>query len=497
MLDIIQMPIKIKLTLKPIKIKLTLKPIKIKLTLKPNWVNSQVNQDLPSEAITSKLVTSAKIKIALKSKLTAHERWVMIKQRFKKGSDAIKSERRIESWARLDGTKRGKNKELQEYRSELAFQNKSICFGPLCKGQIYDTMSFAKNKSYCKTCWSYKMKDYCQKNNGSSHQIARCLLKYGKSCVVCGCTDRNVLEFDHIDPNQKKYTISQMRSSRKIQIEANKCQILCTWCHRLRSKTQSDMTYVGSNKHRVVIKEFIDGVKLSIGSCQLCDKIVLPEETCCFDFDHLETDQKIDNISAMASKYYGINDIIDEIHKCWLLCCICHKLKTNIQGNYRLDRRIILKLKSPVVKFKCLDCSSDIHFGSKRCVPCQSIANRIVKTRPTYEQLNNDMIELKTYLAVAKKYGVTDAAIRKWIKMEESNMSHEEIQYYLKCRVCGCKVNRGEINCNKCAIKLIREVMVKPTIDQLKSDLIDLKTHGKVSKKYGVCITTIRRWMGL
>jgi len=60
----------------------------------------------------------------------------------------------------------------------------------------------------------------------------------GGKCEWCSydkCID--ALEFDHIDPTQKEFGISQngnIRSWDKIKQELNKCRLLCANCHRER-----------------------------------------------------------------------------------------------------------------------------------------------------------------------------------------------------------------------------------------------------------------------
>lgn len=58
------------------------------------------------------------------------------------------------------------------------------------------------------------------------------------------------------------------------------------------------------------------------------------------------------------------------------------------------------------------------HKSTKRCNK-KTISQRKVK-RPPYEQLKKE-IEETSYCAVGRKYGVSDNAIRKWIKFYEKN----------------------------------------------------------------------------
>ncbi|QFR56677.1 putative HNH endonuclease [Stenotrophomonas phage Mendera] len=62
------------------------------------------------------------------------------------------------------------------------------------------------------------------------------LVRYmGGKCAHCGCTDN--LEFDHVDPSTKHKTIASMASysDEKVFAELQKCQLLCTECHKAKS----------------------------------------------------------------------------------------------------------------------------------------------------------------------------------------------------------------------------------------------------------------------
>lgn len=59
--------------------------------------------------------------------------------------------------------------------------------------------------------------------------------KYGGCCVECSSMDR--LEFDHIDPKTKEFSIGKLwsLSQDKIDKELQKCQLLCKGCHDKKS----------------------------------------------------------------------------------------------------------------------------------------------------------------------------------------------------------------------------------------------------------------------
>ena len=54
-----------------------------------------------------------------------------------------------------------------------------------------------------------------------------------KPCVVCGEDDIIVIDFHHIDPKEKSFTIGRNGYSKeKIKEEIDKCACLCANCHR-------------------------------------------------------------------------------------------------------------------------------------------------------------------------------------------------------------------------------------------------------------------------
>ena len=69
-------------------------------------------------------------------------------------------------------------------------------------------------------------------------------LKLGNPCQHCGEDNPKVLEFDHINPEDKKQEIAYMAthaySIETIKKEIEKCVILCANCHRERTAIQQD-----------------------------------------------------------------------------------------------------------------------------------------------------------------------------------------------------------------------------------------------------------------
>ncbi len=115
--------------------------------------------------------------------------------------------------------------------------------------------------SFCRPCRStYKREHYLANKQRYVDQAAasqrrlrlermRYLLEHFAKypCRDCGETDPVVLEFDHLDPNEKAFNISSAISYRNWQTilgEIAKCEVVCANCHRRR-------TYKGSVRARL------------------------------------------------------------------------------------------------------------------------------------------------------------------------------------------------------------------------------------------------------
>ena len=68
---------------------------------------------------------------------------------------------------------------------------------------------------------------------------AKLLAYLGDKCVRCGSEES--LEFDHIEPELKSFDISanMTLSNPSVRAELDKCQLLCTPCHRAKTATEN------------------------------------------------------------------------------------------------------------------------------------------------------------------------------------------------------------------------------------------------------------------
>lgn len=104
----------------------------------------------------------------------------------------------------------------------------------LCKNEKEDSDFYpslkTKPRTYCKECYKYKMyeRTYFFKQ--------KCVDYKGGKCQNCGYNKCiSALDFHHKDPSQKDFGISQSRTKRfddKVKNELDKCDLLCSNCHR-------------------------------------------------------------------------------------------------------------------------------------------------------------------------------------------------------------------------------------------------------------------------
>lgn len=74
------------------------------------------------------------------------------------------------------------------------------------------------------------------------------IIKAAKGCKNCSETDFRCLDFHHINPKDKLFTISNAVTKginwQDIELEISKCEILCCNCHRKLHRTNVNIQLV-------------------------------------------------------------------------------------------------------------------------------------------------------------------------------------------------------------------------------------------------------------
>lgn len=150
------------------------------------------------------------------------------------------------------------------------------------------------------------------------------------------------------------------------------------------------------------------------GKCERCgyDKPIHSA----YAFHHREPDSKDFTVSNWQHCNY--KRLLDEVDKCDMLCMNCHAEVHFEEHRWRQQEALENYNKHLLKEIQCLHCKT--HFKptngrQKFCSVECSNKNKHKCKHPTKEQLQKD-IDSMSMLAVGKKYGVSDNAVRKWAK---------------------------------------------------------------------------------
>lgn len=264
-----------------------------------------------------------------------------------------------------------------------------ICRGPLCEGIEKPVTDFSPKSRLCKKCNCHNIKEYYKKNDRPYRKFKN-EIKENSKCIECGITDIRVLEFDH-NKGVKNINICKSFSREKIKSELEHTQVLCTWCHRLKTRKDLDEKMeISYTKYTIVDRPqdtikgkhcigplcnsqlqfielfpktkktycnacvsyraylirqqnrtFLRDLKLSAKECQLCKKEVTADNATCFDYDHINQTDKVTTLSILVRLNVDKRvEMLEESKKCRLLCCNCHRIHTAHQLNYKMTETI-------------------------------------------------------------------------------------------------------------------------------------------------------------
>jgi hypothetical protein len=161
--------------------------------------------------------------------------------------------------------------------------------------------------------------------------------------------------------------------------------------------------------------------------CECCQKTMWLGGSIVLELDHVNGDR--------------FNNTRENLR---LLCPNCHALTPTYRGkniskeskgsmSIRMKQRGCKNTEENIPFLFCQDCNCQVKTKSKtgRCLPCHAKASR--KTaRPPLEILMSEIAN-SSFIAVGRKYGVSDNAIRKWLRAEGCDpRTIKSVQYQFK-----------------------------------------------------------------
>lgn len=167
------------------------------------------------------------------------------------------------------------------------------------------------------------------------------------------------------------------------------------------------------------LKRKLHLITLRGGKCEKCE---YNKNIAALDFHHRDPSQKKFQLDQRTLSNTSMKLILLEFEKCDILCSNCHREHHSPECDITIIKDKILKFDNKKEKwlnvnvnktFHCEDCNVEISKWGKKCKKCFSISRRKV-IRPEINKLINE-VNLSGYSKTAKKYGVTDKTIKKWI----------------------------------------------------------------------------------
>lgn len=225
--------------------------------------------------------------------------------------------------------KKGRNSRLRRQNAEKLKIIKCITCGKEFKQKKINNTHFCNKK--CKE--KHKGDEAKKEGKTTKKKLKALITKSRKSqgkCANCNETDIRLFEFAHYSRKEKTIlSVSQHQCLSYVIEELKKGRWLCVWCHRKETMDENKLLFTKVTPSTIKRKKnmkYINDIKLRLGQCETCNIKVTDETFSFFEFDHIDPSTKTGTISQM---HWCKKEIINnEIAKCRLLCCKCHRLHT-------------------------------------------------------------------------------------------------------------------------------------------------------------------------
>lgn len=157
------------------------------------------------------------------------------------------------------------------------------------------------------------------------------------------------------------------------------------------------------NNKTVPIEEYLSNAK-SIGTYALKEKLIKVglKQNCCECCGISEWRGKKLTIQLHHIDGNHNNNSLENLQ---MLCPNCHSQTESYCGNANNNK----------IKYHCKNCGKEIGRGSTYCTVCAKMSKRKV-TRPSKEELFNLLINTPNFCEIGRRFGVSEASIRKWCR---------------------------------------------------------------------------------
>jgi hypothetical protein len=158
-----------------------------------------------------------------------------------------------------------------------------------------------------------------------------------RPCADChGVFAPHQMDFDHRDGTTKLFRLTSgaamLRPTAVLISEAEKCDVVCANCHRLRTQARhaASRETAGGPARSLARRRDLWRAQLRLlddlrnRPCADCGGHFAP---CAMDFDHRDSRSKLAAVTRMIGRA-GTARILDEAAKCDIVCANCHRLRT-------------------------------------------------------------------------------------------------------------------------------------------------------------------------
>ena len=221
---------------------------------------------------------------------------------------------------------------LSHFQSTYSRRTKLTTLCEKCRASYKKTRTNPTTKSgKCKAWWiNWKQTNPC----------VMCE-EEGENCVYP--QDWRLIQADHIEPKAERKKRTGEEGHRLshyawwarpknggvegMQEEAKKCQALCIFHHKIKTKEERKKQ---TERCKIEKLKIINEKKRERGGCLKCERPCVKGNEYLFDLDHREENIKTIAVSQLVQKSWpDFNSQLPlELAKCDLLCCGCHWIKT-------------------------------------------------------------------------------------------------------------------------------------------------------------------------